>query len=160
MPAEWDGWLVLLRWQLERPMYDFKNSFSFAFVYIHRAKYIFSRDMFCLPYFWAKIHGVMWPKFSNWNLGIRTFGNKKLCLFMRDRLTKNEEKWFERDHYKKTLEWRKDKHVHLFIFLLAVNDSVQCDSETASLLILKKLLALQGRPNCRTALMRHLDLLT
>ena len=49
---------MLVRWQLERPMYDFKNSFSLAFVYIHRAKFIFSRDMFCLPHFWAKIHGV------------------------------------------------------------------------------------------------------
>ena len=54
MPAEWAGRPVLVRWQLERPMYDFKNSFSPAFVYIHREKYIFSRDMFCLP----QIHGV------------------------------------------------------------------------------------------------------
>ena len=59
MPAEWAGRPVLVRWQLERPMYDFKNSFSPAFVYIHRAKYIFSRDMFCLPHFGAKIHGVL-----------------------------------------------------------------------------------------------------
>ena len=59
MQAEWAGWPVLVRWQLERTMYDFKNSFSPAFVYIHRAKYIFSRDMFCLPHFWAKIHGVV-----------------------------------------------------------------------------------------------------
>ena len=28
MPAKWAGRLVLVRWQLERPMYDFKNSFS------------------------------------------------------------------------------------------------------------------------------------
>ena len=59
MPAEWAGRPVLVRWQLERPMYDFKKSFSPAFVYIHRAKYIFSRDMFCLPHFWPKIHGVL-----------------------------------------------------------------------------------------------------
>ena len=32
--------------------------------------------------------------------------------------------------YKNTLEWRKEKYVHLLIFLLAINDSVQCDSET------------------------------
>ena len=58
MPAKWTGRLVLARWQLERPMYNFKNSFSPAFVYIHRAKYVASRDMFCLPHFWAKIHEV------------------------------------------------------------------------------------------------------
>ena len=58
MPAKWAGQPVLVRWQLERPMYYFENSFSPAFVYIHWAKYIFSRDMFCLPHFWAKIHGV------------------------------------------------------------------------------------------------------
>ena len=39
-------------------MYDFKNRFSPDFVCIHRAKYIFSRYMFCLPYFWGKIQGV------------------------------------------------------------------------------------------------------
>ena len=27
-------------------------------VYIARARYIFSRDMFCLHYIWVKIHGV------------------------------------------------------------------------------------------------------
>ena len=59
MLAEWAGWPVLVMWQLERPMYNFKNSFSPAFVYIHRAKYIFSRDMFCLPHFGEKIHGVI-----------------------------------------------------------------------------------------------------
>ena len=59
MPAEWAERPVLVRWQLKRPMYEFKNSFSLAFVYIHRAKYIFSRDMFFLPHFWAKIHGVI-----------------------------------------------------------------------------------------------------
>ena len=58
MPAKWAGRPVLVRWKLKRTMYDFKNSFSFAVVYIHRAKYIFSRDMFCLPHFWAKNHGV------------------------------------------------------------------------------------------------------
>ena len=36
----------------------FQKFFSPAFVYIHRAKYNFSRDMFCLPHFWAKIHSV------------------------------------------------------------------------------------------------------
>ena len=58
MPAEWAGRPVLVRRQLESPMYDFKSSFSLAFVYIHRTKYVFSRDMFCLPHFWGKIHGV------------------------------------------------------------------------------------------------------
>ena len=58
--TEWASRPVLVRWQLKRAMYDFKNSFSPAFVYIHRAKYIFSRDMFCLPHFWAKIHSVDW----------------------------------------------------------------------------------------------------
>ena len=58
MPAKWAGRPVLVRWQLERAMYDFKNSFSLAFVHIHRAKCIFFRDMFCLPHFLAKIHGV------------------------------------------------------------------------------------------------------
>ena len=57
-PAWRAGWPVLVKWQHERPMYDLKNSFSSAFVYIHRAKYVFSRNMFCLPHFWAKIHGV------------------------------------------------------------------------------------------------------
>ena len=56
MPAKRAGGPLLVRWQLERTMYDFKNSFSPAFVYIHRTKYIFSRNMFCLPHFWAKIH--------------------------------------------------------------------------------------------------------
>ena len=51
MPAKRAGWTVLVRWQLKRTMYDLKNYFSPAFVYIHRAKYIFSRDKFCLPYF-------------------------------------------------------------------------------------------------------------
>ena len=46
MPAEWAGRLVLVRGQLERPMYDFKNSFSPDFVYIHRAKYIFPETYF------------------------------------------------------------------------------------------------------------------
>ena len=39
-------------------MYDFKNSFFPNFLLIHRAKYIFSRVMFCLYHFRAKIHGV------------------------------------------------------------------------------------------------------
>ena len=39
-------------------MYNFKNSFSPDFLTIHRAKHIFSRDMFCLYRFGAKIHGV------------------------------------------------------------------------------------------------------
>ena len=43
---------------IKRTMYDFKNSFFPNFVFIHRAKYIFSRDMFCLYHFRAKIHGV------------------------------------------------------------------------------------------------------
>ena len=44
---------TVVRWQLERTMYDFKNSFSPDFVYIQRAKYIFFRDMFCLSHFCA-----------------------------------------------------------------------------------------------------------
>ena len=43
---------------LKRTMYDFKNSFFPDFLLIHRAKYIFSRDMFCLYHFRAKIHSV------------------------------------------------------------------------------------------------------
>ena len=43
---------------LKRTMYDFKNSFFPNFLLIYRAKYIFSRDMFCLYHFGAKIHGV------------------------------------------------------------------------------------------------------
>ena len=43
---------------LKRTMYDFKNSFFPNFLLTHRAKYIFSRDMFCLYHFRAKIHGV------------------------------------------------------------------------------------------------------
>ena len=39
-------------------MYDFKNSFFLNFLLIHIATYIFSRDMFCLYYFRAKIHSV------------------------------------------------------------------------------------------------------
>ena len=45
---------------LKRTMYDFKNSFFPNFLFIHRAKYIFSRDMFCLYHFRAKIHSVPW----------------------------------------------------------------------------------------------------
>ena len=37
---------------------DFKNSFSLYFAFIHRAKYIFSRDIFCLYYFRAKVHST------------------------------------------------------------------------------------------------------
>ena len=36
---------------LKRTMNDFKNSFFPNFVFIPRAKYIFSRDMFCLYHF-------------------------------------------------------------------------------------------------------------
>ena len=64
MPAEWARRPVQIRWQLKRPMYNFKDSFPPAFVYIHRVKYIFSRDIFCLPYFWAKIHGVIWQEMN------------------------------------------------------------------------------------------------
>ena len=42
----------------QRTTYDFKNSFFPNFLLIHKAKYIFSRDMFCLHHFRAKIHGV------------------------------------------------------------------------------------------------------
>ena len=40
-------------------MYDFKNSFFANVVVIHRAKYIFSKDMFCLYHIGAKIGGVI-----------------------------------------------------------------------------------------------------
>ena len=43
---------------LKRTMYNFKNSFFPNFLLIRRVKYIFSRDMFCLYHFKAKIHGV------------------------------------------------------------------------------------------------------
>ena len=43
---------------LKRTIYDFKNSFFPNFLLIYRAKYIFSRDMFYLYHFRAKIHGV------------------------------------------------------------------------------------------------------
>ena len=43
---------------LKRTMYDFKNSFFPNFLLIHRAKYVFSIDMFCLYHFRAKIHSV------------------------------------------------------------------------------------------------------
>ena len=36
----------------------FQNSFFPDFLLIHRAKYIFSRDMFCLYHLRAKIHSV------------------------------------------------------------------------------------------------------
>ena len=49
----------LVRWDFECPMYDFKILFFLILSYIHRAKYIFSSDMFCLHHFWAKIHGVV-----------------------------------------------------------------------------------------------------
>ena len=39
---------------LKRTMYDFKNSFFPNFLLFHRAKYIFSKDMFCLYHFRAK----------------------------------------------------------------------------------------------------------
>ena len=42
----------------QNTMYDFKNSFFPNFLLIHRAKYIFSRDMFYLYHFRAKIHAV------------------------------------------------------------------------------------------------------
>ena len=45
---------------LKRTMNDFKNSFFHNFLLIHTAKYIFSRDMFCLYHFRAKTHGVKW----------------------------------------------------------------------------------------------------
>ena len=40
-------------------MYDFKNSIFPNLLLINRAKYIFSRDMFCLFHFRAKMHGVV-----------------------------------------------------------------------------------------------------
>ena len=43
---------------LKRTMYDIKNFFCLNFILISRVKYIFSRDMFCLYHFRAKIHGV------------------------------------------------------------------------------------------------------
>ena len=44
---------------LKRTMYEFKNYFFPNFLLIHKAKYIFSRDMFCICNFRAKIHGVI-----------------------------------------------------------------------------------------------------
>ena len=44
---------------LKRTMCHFKNFFFPNFLLIHSAKYIFSRDMFCLYHFRAKIHGVL-----------------------------------------------------------------------------------------------------
>ena len=52
---------------LKRTMYDFKNSFFSNFLLTHRAKYIFSRDMFCLYHFRAKIHGVCNHWMSDFN---------------------------------------------------------------------------------------------
>ena len=57
----WKKYILLcecIQKQRKKTMHDFKNSFFLNFLLIHRAKYIFSRDMFCLPHFWAKIHGV------------------------------------------------------------------------------------------------------
>ena len=82
--AWWANQPVLLRWQLQRPMCDFKNSFSPAFLYIHRAKYIFSRDMFRLPHFWAKIHGVS-------PLDLEVLNNNLSQIFIRNGL--NVSKW-------------------------------------------------------------------
>ena len=39
---------MLVKWQLERQMYDFKKYFSPDFVYIYRAKNIFSRNHFSI----------------------------------------------------------------------------------------------------------------
>ena len=75
MPAKWACRLVLVRWQLKRPMYHFKNYFFPAFVYIHKAKYIFSRDMFCLPHFWAKIHGVFKTSISSPMASVASINN-------------------------------------------------------------------------------------
>ena len=43
---------------LKRTMYYFKNSSFPNFLLIHRARYIFSRDMICLYHFKAKIYDV------------------------------------------------------------------------------------------------------
>ena len=78
---------VLVRWQLARPMYDFKNSFFLAFVHINRAKYIFSRDMFCLPHFWAEIHSVqgissrLWGEFGRIKITELFSGLIPYCLY-------------------------------------------------------------------------------
>ena len=48
MPAEWAGQLVLVRWQLKRPMYDFKNSF-FPWFCMHSQSKIYSFQKHVLP---------------------------------------------------------------------------------------------------------------
>ena len=58
-PFDWPKWC-----SLARTMYKFKNSFFPNFLLIHRAKYIFSRDVFFLYHFRAKIHGMIQSIYS------------------------------------------------------------------------------------------------
>ena len=64
----------------KRTMYNFKNSFFPNFVFIGRVKYIFSRDMFYLYHFQARIHGVarnQWKKYLLLKLQIFTSSPKR-----------------------------------------------------------------------------------
>ena len=62
-PAGWPGRQChLARLHLERPIYNFKNSFPPDFIYVHRAECIFSRDMFCLYHFRAMIYKIVFAK--------------------------------------------------------------------------------------------------
>ena len=56
---------MLVRWQLERPMYDFKNSFSLDFVYIYRAKYIFPETYIAFTI--SDPDFTVWDKNSEWS---------------------------------------------------------------------------------------------
>ena len=68
MPAEWAGRPVLVRWQLKRPMYDFKNSLSSAFVTFVEQNVFFLETYFAYPIskqkftVWREIHYhiMMW----------------------------------------------------------------------------------------------------
>ena len=91
MPAEWSGRPVLVRWQLERQMYDFKNSFPPNFICIHRAKYIISRDMFCLI--------ISEQKFIVWLC--------ESCLIMLQNITMLNFNWRQQECSKFNINWIK-----------------------------------------------------
>ena len=57
-PAHSAGIYGAVQLSPQKDMYDFKTSFFPNFPLIHRAKDIFSIDMFCMYHFRAKIHGV------------------------------------------------------------------------------------------------------
>ena len=84
---------MLVRWHLKRPIYDFKNSFCPVFVCIHLAKIIFSRESFCLCYFWAKIHKV---KRSNFPLNnFSTLPNPDSFTIMKRNQTLKYPNWIK-----------------------------------------------------------------